>query len=101
MELENYADIIKRITEEHNVAILKPGTICELEDWINPEIKIVCTVKRIEPDEQQPEDILYYYLIANDEELNTKTDPRFPWKYYDILPVGSNRLRPIGSPTNL
>lgn len=97
--MENFAEVIQQINE-NTIQVLKAGTICELEDWINPTNVITCTIKMVEPDEQMP-NIVYYYIIANNDELNTKTDPRFPWRFYDILPAGTTRLRPIAGATNM
>ena len=41
-------------------------------------------IKYIEPDNEIPE-LLWLYIIADDEYLNDKVDPRFPWKYFMIL----------------
>lgn len=98
--MESFLEVAEQMAAENNIQYIKPGTICILQDWINPLMEITCTVKHVEPDEEDPR-ILYYYLMTNDENLNIRTDPRFPWPFYDMIPAGSTRLQPIAEATNL
>lgn len=50
------------------------GSIVNLQDIIDPMQGTVCTIKAIEQDDQDPS-LFYYYLYANNEEKNDKTDP--------------------------
>ena len=92
--MESFLEVAESLATSQNITYIKPGTVCVLQDWVNPLIEITCTVKHVEVDEANPT-IMYYYLIANDDSLNDKTDPRFPWAFYDMLPVGTTRLVPV------
>jgi hypothetical protein len=41
-------------------------------------------IKFIEVDNDMP-DIKWLYIRARDEQLNTMTDPKFPWSYFRII----------------
>ena len=73
---------------------LPVGTICGLIDSIDESIITNCTIKAIEPDTDIP-GLVYYYLIANNDDLNNKTDPRFPWRYFEIVDNATDRLFPL------
>ena len=70
------------------------GMVCGLIDSIDESIITNCTIKAIEPDMDIP-GLVYYYLIANNDALNDKTDPRFPWRYFDIVDNTTDRLFPL------
>ena len=70
------------------------GMVCGLIDNIDESIITNCTIKAIEPDMDIP-GLVYYYLMANNEALNDKTDPRFPWRYFDIVDNTTDRLFPL------
>lgn len=73
---------------------LKPGEVCAYIDKIDPESVVNCTVKMVEPDMEIP-GLVYYYLIANDESLNDKIDPRFPWRFFLLTDNQNQDLIPL------
>lgn len=88
---------VPNVTQMEDVLILPVGTICNLIDQIDYEISTNCTIKYVEEDPEFP-GLVYYYLIANNEALNNKTDPRFPWPFFEIVDNMCGRLIPIGAP---
>jgi len=78
--------------------LLKPGSICFVSDPIDPAYGLVCTLKLIEQDPISGG--IFYYFIANREECNILTDPRFPWRYCCVLESTSNRVIPLNGPSN-
>ena len=75
---------------------LKPGTICMYLD--NNEVSTLCTIKYVELSDNV-HNLVYYYLMANNEELNNKSDPRFPWTYFRLSDSSDTKLIPISSAT--
>ena len=67
------------------------GTQVGIIDKLNPEIIRGGTIKYIEVDNEHP-DLYICYIRANDEELNTKTDERFPFTYWEIMDLASEYL---------
>lgn len=61
-----------------------PGKRVRILDRIQLYDKYNGVIKYIEPDNEIPE-LLWLYIIADDEHLNDKVDPRFMWKYFMIL----------------
>ena len=80
------------------VEYIKPGTICMyIDSEDNTEL---CTVKYVELS-SEVHDLIFYYLIANDESLNTLWDPRFPWPYYKITDNTDQCLIPVLQATSV
>ena len=80
-----------------NINLLPVGTICNLQDLIDPTDGTMCTIKLVEQDDEV-ENIFYYYLVANNEAKNIQYDPRIGM-YFDIIHHGSERLIPLSGPT--
>ena len=76
--------------------VLSIGTICNLLDQVDPTMGNVCTVKFIEFDDEFNE-IVYYYLRAANEELNTLFDERFG-SYWCMVNNLSQYLIPLSPP---
>lgn len=90
-----------QILNETNVGpveFIKPGTICMYID--NDDNTELCTVKYVELS-STVHDLIFYYLIANDESLNVLTDPRFPWPYYKLTDNTDQGLIPVAQATTL
>lgn len=66
--------------------ILSKGTVCVLLDRVDYNIYHICTIRFVEEDEEV-EGVYYYYLLANEDDLNTQEDPRLG-KFWTI--VGNN-----------
>ena len=78
--------------------ILPIGTICNLIDKVDVTDGHLCTIKFIEQDNEGS--LVYYYLRANDEELNNQMDPRFG-TYWVMETNESEYLIPLSLPTNM
>ena len=60
------------------------GDIVKVTDNIDYESYNIGTIKFIEPD-NEIKDLFWLYIIANDDSLNDKTDPKFSFHYWKIL----------------
>ena len=76
------------------------GDIVEVADKIDPENQptTVATVKFIEQDDTFPY-LFWLYLVANEEILNNKTDNRFGFYYWEIIPDSCPYIRLISAST--
>jgi len=66
------------------------GSIVNLQDIVDPTEGTVCTIKAIEQDEEDPS-LFYYYLYANDENKNNKTDYRVG-RYFEFIEFCNPRI---------
>lgn len=73
------------------------GSIVNIIDRIDPLYKTVCTIKEIEQDDQDTS-LFFYYLVANNDELNNKSDPRIG-NFFDYLEHCNPRIEFVSSPT--
>ena len=89
---------IKNTTDINESVLLPIGTIVTYFDDLMPENSVTCTIKYVEPDEEIY-GIWYYYLMANNDELNTQVDARFPWKYFTIVHHEAKNVIAISVPT--
>ena len=73
------------------------GDIVEIADKIDPENQptTIATVKYIEQDNDF-NDLYWLYLVANEEVLNNKVDPKFSFYYWEIVPDRYEYMRLIG-----
>lgn len=81
-----------------NENILLPGTVCQLLDKVTLSDAEICTIKRVEEDEEIP-GISYYYLVANNESLNTNYEEGVG-NYWQVVESASIYLTPIAQPSN-
>ena len=77
--------------------LLPEGTICNLIDAVDIDKSTMCTIKMIEPDDEV-EGLYFYYLVANNEDLNIIEEPGLGWKYFAIVGSGDPNLTPISLP---
>lgn len=91
---------VKNPTEITEDVLLPIGTIVTYFDELQPEDSVTCTIKYIEADEEIY-GIWYYYLMANNDELNTQVDQRFPWRYFTIVHHEAKNVRAISLPTKI
>ena len=75
----------------------KIGDIVEIIDKIDTSISTIATVKLIEPDNEIP-DLLWIYLMANEEVLNTNLYPMIGY-YWDIIPSNSEYIKLLSRAT--
>ena len=73
------------------------GSIINLRDIIDENDGVVCTIKAIEQDVDDPS-LKFYYLFANDLEKNDKFDPIIG-RYFDIIEHCNPRIILLGTPT--
>ena len=88
---------VPNITNMPNPGLLPVGTICNLIDKVDVTRGTVCTIRFVEPDDEIT-GLYYYYLVANNDELNIQYDPRFG-KYFDIVNHDNMYLVAISEPT--
>ena len=81
---------VENITNIKIPDVLPVGTLCQLRDLIDYDIKVDCTIRLVEQDDEIPT-IFYYYLLANDDNKNIQYDPRIG-NYFDIIVNTSDRL---------
>lgn len=63
--------------------IFYPGDIVRVLDQIDLESTVIATVKGIEEDDEF-RGLFYLYLVANNETLNNKFEPKIGY-YWDII----------------
>lgn len=58
------------------------GDRVQVIDRIDPDIVETGTIKYIEKDIDQ---LVWVYIVSDNEMLNDKVDPKFNWRYWQIL----------------
>ena len=77
--------------------VYQKGTIVNIVDRIEPTIKTLCTIKALEQDDLD-KSLYFYFLLANDETLNTKYDPQIGY-YFDYLEHCNPRIEFVSNTT--
>lgn len=72
------------------------GSIVRVLDQVTEDRYVMATVKMLEQDPEFPE-YIYLYLVANEEYLNDKYDPRIG-NYWDIRTANSPYVTLISPP---
>lgn len=76
---------------------MKVGDIIEIIDNIDYSIITKGTIRMIEPDNEIP-DLLWIYVRANDESLNTQFDPRIG-NFWTMTNNNDDHIKSIGPAT--
>ena len=76
--------------------VYSKGSIVNVLDRIDPLYKTVCTIRAIEQDDQD-KTLYFYYLVANNDELNKNFDPRIGY-FFDYLEYCNPRIEFVSAP---
>ena len=60
------------------------GDVVTLYDKVDDEVYNTGVIKFIEQDDQIP-NVFWLYVMANNENLNDKFDPRLPFRFWTIV----------------
>lgn len=77
--------------------LLPVGTIVNLIDRVDPTTGTVCTIRYVEQDNEFP-GLYFYYLSANNDELNTKFDPKIG-NFFEMSSNNDEHLIFLSAPT--
>lgn len=70
---------------------VRVGTQVTIMDCIDPSIANTGSVKFIEPDTEDA-NLVWLYVRANDETLNTQVDPRIPTTFWRVIELNAPEL---------
>jgi len=76
--------------------VYSKGSIVNVIDRIDPLYKTICTIRAIEQDDKD-KTLFFYFLVANDDSLNTKYDPAIG-NFFDYLEHCNPRIEFISNP---